>query len=88
MTARPSAGRLSLEGTWRILTDPPPSGSADPAGWRDIEVPSNWEMKGFRAKSGTAAMRKVFDMPAAWSGKIIKLRADGIYSRCDSYMQN
>lgn len=84
LTARPKTGRLPLEGTWRILIDPPDLWPAASAGWRDIEVPSNWEMKGFRAKSDTAVMRKVFDVPAAWKGKIIKLRADGIYSRCEA----
>ncbi|MGD0783734.1 MAG: glycoside hydrolase family 2 TIM barrel-domain containing protein, partial [Candidatus Aminicenantales bacterium] len=84
LTARPSTRRLPLEGTWRILVDPPPTGPADSAGWRDIEVPSHWEMKGFRAKGDTAVMRKVFDVPAEWRGKIIKLRADGIYSHCQA----
>jgi hypothetical protein len=84
LTARPGSGRMPLEGTWRILMDPPASGPAGEAGWRDIEVPSHWEMKGFRAQSDTAVMRKIFTVPAAWKGKIIKLRADGIYSRCEA----
>ncbi len=50
LTARPKSGRLSLEGAWQILMDPPADWRTAP-GWRPIDVPSNWEMKGFRAKS-------------------------------------
>jgi hypothetical protein len=85
LTARPKAGRLSLEGPWQILLDPPADWRTAP-GWLPIDVPSNWEMKGFRAKSETAVMRKVFDLPKAWRGKRIKLRADGIYSKCEAWL--
>jgi hypothetical protein len=85
LTARPKSGRLSLEGAWQILMDPPADWRAAP-GWRPIDVPSNWEMKGFRAKTETAVMRKAFEIPRAWRGKRIKLRADGIYSRCEAWV--
>jgi len=85
LTARPAAPRLSLEGRWRILVDPP-ADWRQAAGWRDIDVPSNWEMKGFRAATGTAVMRREFSLPASWAGKVIKLRADGIYSKCEAWL--
>jgi hypothetical protein len=85
LTARPRAPRLSLEGHWRILVAPPADWRTAGDG-RDIEVPSNWEMKGFRAASGTAVMRREFSLPASWKGKVIKLRADGIYSRCEVWL--
>ena len=84
LTLRPGSGRTLLEGSWRILMDPPAQVTAAATGWRDIDVPSHWEMKGLRASSGTALMRRSFDVPAAWAGKTIKLRADGVYSRCEA----
>ena len=85
LTARPRSGRLSLEGKWEILVDPTADWRTAP-GWRPIDVPSNWEMKGFRAASGTAVMRRTLDLPDSWRGKTIKLRADGIYSRCEAWL--
>jgi len=85
LTARPMSNRLPLEGSWDILVDPP-ADWRNASGWRPIAVPSNWEMKGYRAKSETAVMRRVFDVPAGWRGKRIKLRADGIYSRCEAWL--
>jgi hypothetical protein len=85
LTARPNSRRLSLEGTWQILTDPP-ADWREASGWQAIDVPSNWEMKGFRAASGTAVMRRSFALPQSWHGKSIKLRADGIYSRCEAWL--
>ncbi|MGE5740639.1 MAG: sugar-binding domain-containing protein, partial [Candidatus Aminicenantes bacterium RBG_16_66_30] len=85
LTARPKSGRLSLEGSWQILLDPPADWRSAP-GWQPIDVPSNWEMKGLRAKSETAVMRKVFAAPKARRGERIKLRADGIYSKCEAWL--
>jgi hypothetical protein len=85
LTARPKAGRLPLEGAWQILVDPPADWRSA-QGWRPIDVPSNWEMKGFRADTGTAVMRRIFDLPKSWRGKKIILRADGIYSKCEAWL--
>ena len=87
LTARPSSNRLSLEGKWEILVDPPADWRAAP-GWKPIDVPSNWEMKGFRAASGTAVMRRTFSLPKAWRGKDVKLRAEGIYSGCEAWLNS
>jgi beta-galactosidase len=84
LTVRPRADRRSLEGPWRILLDPPAAWTAATQGWRDIDVPSHWEMKGFRSAGEKAVMRKTFDLPAEWKGKRIVLRADGIYSHCEA----
>ncbi|HYA49512.1 MAG TPA: glycoside hydrolase family 2 TIM barrel-domain containing protein, partial [Burkholderiales bacterium] len=85
LTARPRSGRLSLEGKWEILVDPP-ADRRQASGWKPIDVPSNWEMKGFRAASGTAVMRRTFDLPGSWQGKTIKLRAEAVYSRCEAWL--
>ena len=85
LTAQPLTRRLPLEGTWQILIDPPADWRATP-GWRQIDVPSNWEMKGFRSETGTAVMRREFKLPRNWNGKIVKLRAEGIYSGCEAWL--
>jgi len=85
LTARPRKDRLSLDGKWEILVDPP-ADWRKANGWAPIDVPSNWEMKGFRATSGTAVMRRTFTLPAAWRGKNIKLRAEAIYSGCEVWL--
>jgi len=85
LTARPTTRRLSLEGPWRILVDPPTNWQTA-SNWREIDVPSNWEMKGFRAASGTAVMRKEFRLPRNWKGKRVKLRAEGIYSKWEAWL--
>ncbi len=88
LTERPRDRRLSLEGAWSILIDPPASWrSQEPAaGWTEIAVPSHWEMKGLRSRTGTAVMRKAFRLPGSFSGRRVLLRADGIYSRCEAWL--
>jgi hypothetical protein len=85
LTARPQLGRVPLDGSWQILTDPPADWRSA-SGWRPIDVPSNWEMKGFRAAGGTAVMRRTFVLPKSWRGKMIRLRAEGIYSKCEAWL--
>ena len=90
LTPRPKAGsrRISLDGKWDFAIDPPatfPSGAAN-INWASIDTPSHWEMKGFVAESGRAAYRKIVTVPAEWAGKRIKLRADGIYSRAEIWV--
>ena len=91
LTPRPLAGstsRLSLEGVWDFVTDPPedfPS-ELDRIKWSKINVPSHWVMAGFAAESGLGLYRKTFQIPQGWSGKRIKFRSEGIYSRAEVWV--
>lgn len=79
--------RTSLDGKWRIKLDPP-GGFWKPefsdADWKDISVPSNFEMKGFRSLDGIAGYRRTFEVPAG-SGRL-KLRFDGVYSGAEVWV--
>ena len=90
LTPRPKAGshRISLDGKWDFAVDPPAGFPSDRTGihWAAIETPSHWEMKGFVAESGRAAYRRKVTIPAEWAGKRIKLRADGIYSQAEVWV--
>ena len=88
LTPRPSEGRLSLEGRWDFLPDPPDA-FQDRAGqlaWKPIKVPANYEMEGFRTKTDTAAYHKIVTIPPEWAGKRIRLRAEAIYSSCEVWL--
>lgn len=84
LTPRPAdpAERLSLEGAWDFAPDPPADFLANPDSvqWRPISVPSNWEMEGFASQTGKGLYRRTFTIPAAWLGKRVKFRSDGVYS--------
>ena len=88
LTPRPTDGCLSLEGTWDFLPDPPARFQDQSAGlaWKQIKVPSNYEMQGFTAKTDTAGYHKVVTIPQEWRGKPIRLRAEAIYSSCDVWL--
>lgn len=85
LTPKPPSGsqRLSLNGAWQFLPDPPKEflGRLDQLDFKPIAVPASWEMQGFVAESGLGLYRKRFSVPADWSGKPVRLRADAIYSR-------
>lgn len=67
---------LSLNGTWKFNAD-----SSDPKLAKDIEVPGEWAMQGFKVDSGKAATYwKKFTIPADWQGKRIRIRFDGVSS--------
>lgn len=82
------SNRISLEGEWDFVTDPPADLYSKPGGvnWSKIAVPSHWEMNGFKAETGTAAYQRVLKIPGAWQGKRIKFRSDGIYSRAEVWI--
>jgi hypothetical protein len=73
--ARP-AEYFSLDGEWSFCADGP-----EGMDWKPIEVPGEWVMEGFSVKPGQAAgYCRTFAVPAAWVGRRIMLRFDGVYS--------
>jgi len=91
LTPRPakgSANRLSLDGLWSFVPDPPKDFSAQSQTleWRAINVPAHWEMEGFVCESGFGLYKRTFTVPKSWTGKRIKFRAEAIYSRCEVFV--
>ena len=54
--------------------------------WSKVRVPAHWEVEGLTADSGKALYRRTFTVPAAWTGKRVKLRADAVYSKCQVWI--
>jgi len=79
--------RVDLDGQWRFMTDPPEGfwkPDFDDASWSTIQVPSNWEMKGFRSLDGIGGYRRLFQTPTG-TGRL-KLRFDGVYSGAEIWV--
>jgi len=77
---------LSLNGTWDFAYQAGPAG-AEPTTFRPIAVPGHWELQGFaepkygkELAEGTGYYRLTFSVPAAWAGRRVMLRFDGVLS--------
>jgi beta-galactosidase len=67
---------ISLNGIWKFNPE-----NKDIKNARDIEVPGEWEMQGFKvAKGNFATYWKTFSLPSDWQGNTVKIRFDGISS--------
>ncbi len=67
---------ISLNGIWKFNPD-----NKDMNNAKNIEVPGEWEMQGFKvAKGNSATYWKTFTLPSDWQGNLIKIRFDGISS--------
>ena len=76
--------KLDLGGTWKFNPAPPTefwtavTGGDD---WKNIQVPGEWTMQGFKVEKNTAAgYRREFSVPPDWNGRRVKLRCDSVYS--------
>ena len=77
----------SLNGKWKFSPDPPEDfwkSDFNDADWKDIAVPSHWEMEGFRSIDGIGGYRKRFIAPKG-NGRL-KLRFDGVYSGAEVWV--
>ena len=92
--AKDSAYSLTLNGDWWFKYVPGQDAGAD-AGftsanfdtsrWNAIQVPANWELKGFaepiyadELKEGLGLYRRTFRVPAKWQGRRTFLRFEGV----------
>lgn len=67
---------MTLNGTWEFSAG---KGIA----FKPIQVPGEWVMQGFTVNpEETAVYRRVFNCPADWQGKRIKIRFDAVHSVC------
>ncbi|MCF7817511.1 MAG: hypothetical protein K9M54_06495 [Kiritimatiellales bacterium] len=91
LTPRPAsvagvkAMQLDLNGTWKFNPAPPAEFWAAPTAtvvdWKDIQVPGEWTMQGFKVEPNVAAgYRREFSVPQDWNGQRVKLRCDAVYS--------
>jgi hypothetical protein len=72
---------VSLDGTWQF------SAEYGAGSFKDIEVPGEWVMQGFKVKPGAyAEYKRTFTVPAGWRNSRIKLRCDGVYSECEIFV--
>jgi beta-galactosidase len=84
---------LDLSGTWQIAFDP--EGAGDRREWTNghwpearsasIQVPAIWNIA-FPDAEGIGFYRKVFDLPADWNGKAVKLHFDGVSYRAEVWL--
>ncbi len=66
---------MSLNGVWKF--------TGGKAVNKNIRVPGEWEMQGFKVDSAAMAKySRYFNIPADWKGKRIKLRFDAVSSHC------
>ncbi len=57
--------------------------------WHDLGVPGNWEMAGYspatyhQPDNASGFYRLLFEVPAAWRGRLVKLNFDGVQNGCE-----
>ena len=88
---------IPLDGTWEITFDPNNVGRE--AGWhkdavfaitadrREIQVPSCWEQIE-QDYEGVAFYRRTFDLPAKWSGRVVRLQFDAVNYRAEVWLND
>ena len=85
--------KLNLAGTWQIAFDPANVGLKD--GWAGprwpedhalpVEVPGIWNIA-YPDMEGIGFYRTEFTIPDSWVGKNVLLRFDGVFYRCDIWV--
>ncbi len=95
------APAMSLDPGWRFnLGDVPDAKNSgfDDSAWRALDVPHDWSIEGnYSASNPTAQLcgylpsgvgwyRRVIEMPASWTGKLVTLEFEGIYMNSDVWL--
>jgi beta-galactosidase len=81
--------QISLNGVWKFNEKPESDfyKESKPADWKNIVVPGQWSMQGFKVDSAAyAGYFRTFSIPQDWKGKQTKLRFDGVSSECTVWL--
>jgi hypothetical protein len=83
--------QLDLGGTWNFTALPPNEfwkpGAVAANQSHPIQVPGEWSMQGFSIPlNGTAGYWRTFEVPAAWTGKRVKLKCDAAFSLAEVWV--
>lgn len=91
--AQPVRNNISLNGTWRFVTDSTKTGQGQhwekglPAKAGNVSVPHTWNvMKGLEDYSGFAWYEKTFTVPAQARNKQLRLKFDAVYHDATIYL--
>lgn len=78
----------SLDGIWQFTENPGENFYTQaPVSWKNISVPGEWSMQGFKVDSaGYGAYYRSFSMPADWESQEVKLRFEGVHSEYTVYL--
>jgi beta-galactosidase len=78
----------SLNGQWAFMLDGPEKEfyetDFDDGAWKQISVPSNWELEGFEEPrykepaENVGLYRRTFDTPSNWKGRRVIIRFEGV----------
>jgi beta-galactosidase len=82
--------KQSLNGVWEFNEKPEENfwqQATQNNKWKNIQVPGQWSMQGFKVDSATfAGYRTHFILAEDWKGKQVKLRFDGVASESVVYL--
>ena len=79
---------VPLDGAWLFRTDPPGRGELEgwhmagnvTRGWSEVAVPHTWQVRPETAGyQGAAWYRRVFDAPAAWAAKAVRVEFEAVF---------
>ena len=97
----PPRERMPFDAEWKFLLGDPGGAEApsfDDASWRTVDVPHDWSIEGrIDAKNpmggsggyfpaGVGWYRRLFAVPASWSGKRVTVEFEGVYMNATVYI--
>jgi beta-galactosidase len=83
---------------WRNAIAPPTAADFDDADWRTVRLPHDWSIEhaptadapsrgaGGYFRTGVGWYRRTIDAPASWRGQRITLQFEGVYHRCEVWL--
>jgi beta-galactosidase len=86
---------VPLDGRWLFRTDPGKQGEAETwfapeasaSGWREVEVPSTWQVSEETAGYlGQAWYRREFEAPWTWKGQVVRIEFEAVFHTAEVFV--